>query len=144
MKPWYALLTIVLSLGAVGGARAQESTVDSLALARQYTGWLYAGQVDSLLAHSTDATREDEAEAPGFARYSQMIAERAGFEIEVLEETWKLRNGDCQYWRTAAFSAISEPLLIRWVLDPAGRIEGIGLGPLSQAPPVEAETCGSP
>jgi hypothetical protein len=140
MKHWCALLTIALSLSA-GAARAQESTVDSLALARQYTMWLYVGEVDSLLAHSTEATREEEAREPSFARLSRLIAERAGFETEVIEETWKLRNGDCQYWRTAEFSNSDEPLLIRWVLDSAGRIEGIGGGPLSQAPPVEAETC---
>ena len=140
MKHWCALLTIALSLSA-GTARAQESTVDSLALARQYTLWLYVGEVDSLLAHSTDEFRDQEAGDPSFARMSGLIAERAGFETEVIEETWKLRNGDCQYWRTAAFSNSDEPLLIRWVLDSAGRIDGIGGGPLSQAPPVEAETC---
>jgi hypothetical protein len=140
MKHWCALLTIALSL-STGAARAQESTVDSLALARQYTVWLYAGQVDSLLAHSTDEFREEHVQEPSFTIMSGLIAERAGFEVEVVEETWKLRNGDCQYWRTAEFSAMSEPLLIRWVLDPAGRIEGVGGGPLSQAPPVEAETC---
>ncbi len=60
------------------------------------------------------------------------------------EETWKLRNGDCQYWRTAQFSAVDEPLLIRWVLDRTGRIAGFGAGPYTQAPPVESETCAPP
>jgi hypothetical protein len=140
MKHWCTLLTIALSLSA-GAARAQESTVDSLALARQYTMWLYVGEVDSLLAHSTDEFRDEHAQEPSFTIMSRLIAERAGFETEVIEETWKLRNGDCQYWRTAEFSNIDEPLLIRWVLDSSGRIDGVGGGPLSQAPPVEAETC---
>jgi hypothetical protein len=115
--------------------------VDSLALARQYTQWLYAGEADSLLAHSTEETRAEMAKENSFTRTSQTIAERAGFELEVSEETWKLRNGDCQYWRVAQFSEMEEPLLIRWVLDPQGRIEGLGAGPWTQAPPVEAETC---
>lgn len=76
-----------------------------------------------------------------FTRVSEMIAEKAGSELEVSEETWKLRNGDCQYWRTAQFSAMDEPLLIRWVLDPQGRIDGLGAGPFTQAPEVESETC---
>ena len=137
----------ILTIGALSlapaSARAQEAAVDSLALARQYTQWLYAGEADSLLAHSTDATRAGDPMGEGYIRYSQMIAERAGFELEVSEETWKLRNGDCQYWRTSQFSEMEEPLLIRWELDPRGRIEGIGAGPLTQAPTVEAETCGS-
>ena len=143
MKTWTMLWTVVLFLGAVGAARAQEAPVDSLALARQYTTWLYAAEVDSLLAHSTDEFREEEAQDPSFARMSGLIAERAGFEVTVVEETWKLRNGKCQYWRTAEFTNAPEPLLIRWVIDAKGRIEGIGGGPLSQAPPVEAETCGA-
>lgn len=140
MKRMLTLLTLVLSLGAASTARGQEEP-DSLALARQYTAWLYAGEADSLLAHSSDELREEYAGGQGFVRYSDMIAERAGIELEVIEEAWKLRNGDCQYWRTASFSKMEEPLLIRWVLDPAGRIEGIGLGPRGQAPAVEAETC---
>ena len=136
----------ILALGAAAlapvSAHAQEAGVDSLALARQYTQWLYAGETDSLLAHSTGETRVDDPEGDDFTRLSKMIADHAGFELEVSDETWKLRNGDCQYWRTAQFSATEEPILIRWVLDPQGRIEGVGAGPWTQAPPVEAETCG--
>lgn len=139
---------LVLALGfamlSPALARAQESPVDSLALARQYTTWLYAGEADSLLAHSTDETRAEMAESGNFTRIGQMIAERAGVELEVSEETWKLRGGACQYWRTAQFSSMEEPILIRWVLDPQGRIAGLGAGPYTQAPPVEAETCGPP
>jgi hypothetical protein len=115
--------------------------VDSLALARQYTTWLYAGEADSLVAHSTDETRNQEDAADKYRQMTQLIAQRAGFELEVSEETWKLRNGDCQYWRVAQFSAMEEPLLIRWVLDRQGRIDGFGAGPYAQAPPVESETC---
>ena len=121
-------------------ARAQETPVDSLALARQYTTWLYAGDTDSLIAHST----EEMAASGNYAQLGQMIAERAVVELEVSEETWKMRNGECQYWRTSQFSSIEEPILIRWVLDPQGRISGLGAGPYAQAPPVEAETCGPP
>jgi hypothetical protein len=132
-------------LGTAVSARAQadsrEAPVDSLALARQYSIWLYTGEVDSLLAHSSDETRANEAQDPTFRRVSGLIAERAGFEVEVVEETWKLRNGACQYWRTATFSNMDEPILLRWVMDPQGRITGLGAGPLSQAPPVQAETC---
>lgn len=124
-------------------ALAQDAPVDSLALARQYTQWLYAGEVDSLLAHSTEETRTKMGASGDFTRVSELIAERGGFELEVSEETWKLRNGDCQYWRTAQFSAMDEPLLIRWVLDPQGRIDGLGAGPFTQAPEVESETCGA-
>ena len=138
MKPW---LVFAFALGgallAPAVSRAQVAPVDSLALARQYTEWLLAGDVDSLKAHSTEGSTIE------FSQVSQLIAQRAGHELEVSEETWKLRNGDCQYWRTSQFSAMEEPILIRWVLDREGRIDGLGAGPLTQAPEVESETCGS-
>ena len=120
------------------GARYRARTGDTGRF--QYTEWLLAGEVDSLKAHSTEESRTDIE----YSQVSQLIAQRAGHELEVSEETWKLRNGDCQYWRTSQFSVMDEPLLIRWVLDPQGRIEGLGAGPLTQAPEVESETCVPP
>ena len=143
MKAWITVLALCATSLAPSAARAQ-APVDSLALARQYTLWLYTAEADSLLAHSTDETRNEEGARDRFLQLSKLIADRAGFELEVSEETWKLRNGDCQYWRTAQFSAVDEPLLIRWVLDPQGRIAGFGAGPYAQAPPVESETCTPP
>lgn len=143
MKNGLAVLAICAASLAPGSARAQ-APVDSLALARQYTTWLYAGEADSLVAHSTDETRNEEGARDRLLQLSQLIAQRAGHELEVSEETWKLRNGECQYWRTAQFSAMEEPLLIRWVLDRTGRIAGYGAGPYTQAPPVESETCAPP
>lgn len=140
-KTSFLTAAIAATLAAAAPAGAQDTPIDSLARARQYTAWLYAGQADSLLAHSTDETRAQFAEPPGYGRLSETIAHRAGFELAVLDETWKLRNGSCQYWRTARVSGMEEPLLVRWVLDPGGRIAGVGLGPLSQAPPVDRETC---
>ncbi|HUP18641.1 MAG TPA: hypothetical protein VM778_01675 [Gemmatimonadota bacterium] len=136
MKAWLPILSFALVLVPAHAARAQEAPVDSLALARQYTAWLYAGQADSLVAHGSEAT-----EPADYGRLIGMLAERAGNEMEVLEETWKPRNGACQYWRTVRVSKMDEPLLLRWVMDPVGRITGIGLGPLSQAPPVDGEIC---
>lgn len=136
------LTTVAVVAGTVPAA-AQEAPVDSLALARQYTEWLYAGEADSLYAHTAEASRE-QMTAERYAQVSSTIADRAGFEVDA-EETWKLRNGDCQYWRTATVSNMDEDfLLVRWVLTPEGRIEGLGVGPYSQAPPVDAETCGPP
>jgi hypothetical protein len=141
MKRWFMLTIGVLFFALAGVARAQEAPVDSLALARKYTLWLYVGEVDSLIAHSSDRTKESEAREGSYARVSGMIAERAGFELSTLDETWKLRNGRCQYWRAARFSKMPDGILVRWVLAPDGRIDGFGAGPLSEPPPVEAETC---
>ncbi len=141
MRMW----TIVLVLGVAGlapaAARGQEASVDSLALARQYTTWLYAGQGDSLAAHATSEAAESMGGVAGLSQVADVLAEHAGTELEVYEETWKRRNGACQYWRVAGFSGVDEPVVLRWVLDREGRITGLGIGPESQTPPVESETC---
>lgn len=143
MKAWLTTVTLGIALAAAAPAAAQDAPPDSLALARQYTAWLYAGEADSLLAHSTEETRAKFSEPPGYGQMTETIASRAGTEVEVLEETWKLRNGACQYWRTARFTSMGDQaLLIRWVLDPDGRISGLGIGPLSQAPAIQSQTCG--
>ena len=122
-------------------AHGQAVTIDSLGLARQYTQWLYEGAADSLVAHSSERARESFATPGGFRQYTDQIASLAGEELAVILETWKLRNGDCQYWRVAAFTEFDDFLLVRWILSPDGSIGGLGVGPNEMGPPVESETC---
>lgn len=145
MRRWTMAAALALAVaGALPAtARGQAAAVDSLALARRYTTWLYDGRADSLAAHAIADTAVGFGTAASFARYTNLIAERAGYETKLLGETWKLRHGECQYWRTAEFSNMDEPLVLRWVLAPDGRIQGLGANPESQSPPVDAETCES-
>ncbi len=125
---------IVAALPPAAAAQVAEEA-DSLSLARQWTTWFYAGEVDSLVAYYDGDTDPAERRAR-YAEISSMLAGRAGFEVEVVEETWKKRNGQTQYWRTAKFSGMDEPLLIRWIYA-KGKHLGLGIGPLSQAPPTD-------
>lgn len=137
---------VVAAAVSIGSAAALEAQapVDSLALARKYTAWLYEGAADSLVANSTERAREAFSTVEGWHQYSQQISRMAGEELAVIEETWKLRNGDCQYYRLAAFSDTDDFILVRWVLDGDGMIAAIGLSPAEQAPPFDAETCETP
>ena len=109
---------------------------DSLAHARRITRWFYAGQADSIRAFIPDADKAKFTSEVISDRLLQLTG-RAGTELEVIEEKFVKRNGQTQYWRTAKFSLMSEPLLLRWVLDPTGHVIGQGMGPLSQAPPID-------
>ena len=132
------LLFVALLLQAPQASQAPKR--DTLALARQFTVWLYTGQVDSLFAHHpADAQRDTTLRSRIRASVDQ-LALRAGTETSVIEEKFVKRNGRTQYWRTATFSDFAaEPLLVRWVLNPDGTIGGIGMGPLSQAPPIDPQ-----
>lgn len=144
MRTTTAILGLALLSAAPPSLRAQSVPPDSLALARQYTAWLFAGEADSLVAHVAAGVRGEVGTPEFWTNATNTISMRAGEEVVVLDESWKPRNGDCQYWRTSEFSGMSEWLLIRWVLDPEGRIEGIGMGPESQAPPTDGDSCGPP
>ena len=131
--------TLALAALLVGTQAAQAQTprpIDSLALARQYTVWFYTGMADSLIAHM-DPTDSTPPNAERILQQLDLLSTRAGNEVEVIEEKFVKRNGQTQYWRTAKFDNMSEPILLRWVILPGGYIGGMGLGPLSQAPPID-------
>jgi hypothetical protein len=49
------------------------------------------------------------------------------------------RNGMTQYWRTGKYTLYEEPILFRWAFNKQGEIAGMGVGPASQAPPIDPE-----
>jgi hypothetical protein len=110
---------------------------DSLGLSRQYTTWFYAAQTDSLWAHTSERMRADIQSPDWWRERADQLAIRAGSETAVIEERFRMRNGRPQYWRTARFSDFGEPMLVRFVLNDQGLLDGFGLGPLSNAPPTD-------
>jgi hypothetical protein len=99
--------------------------------------WFYAGQIDSLLAHYPPESRMDTTARAQLKHHIEQFALRAGHEVELLQERFVKRNGRTQYWRTMKVSDFGEPVLLRWVITPAGEIGGLGLGPASEAPPID-------
>jgi len=128
---------LILLMALLQAPTAASQKPDSLALARQYTVWFYTNQVDSLIAHYSADTRRDTTLRRDIAAQMEQLALRAGTETGVVEEKFVKRNGRTQYWRTAKFTDFAEPILLRWVINPDGTIGGMGLGPKSQAPPID-------
>ena|SRR6185369_5022335 len=142
------LLALVLALPASAMAQAATSPPaarpkpaqlpkDSMELARKYTAWLYTNQVDSIVAHLDSAERGKAEQKAQYESRAADLAARAGTEKMLMNEKFITRNGARQYWRTAMFSNFSEPILLRWVIGSKGEILGIGMSPLSQAPPID-------
>lgn len=112
---------------------------DSLAIARRYAMWTWSNQVDSLMAHTPAAERTPQNRQEMVDGIAQMQA-HIGNETALVEERWVRRNGNRQYWRVAMFSDfIDEPVVLRIVIAPNGEMMGMGLNPLSQVPPIDAE-----
>ncbi len=118
-------------------APAAGAPIDSLALARKYTAWFFAGEMDSVLAHHNAEGRAEMTTAKLQERLME-VASRAGEEDSVIEEKFVKRNGQTQYWRTARFTTFTdEPLVFRLVILPTGEIGGMGFNPLSRTPPID-------
>lgn len=126
-----ALLISAASLNA-----QERLPADSMELGRKYSMWFYTGMADSLLAHMDSANRSTMTVAE-IEEVMSRVAARAGNEVSVVEEKFITRNGARQYWRASKMDILEEPFLLRWVITPKGEIGGVGIGPLSQAPPID-------
>ena len=133
-----ALLLIALFFLSNTAQAQMNLPPDSLTLGRKYVDWLLEGQVDSLHAHMTPEVQA-RISIDHITGQSDMIAMRAGVRLDILEEMYVMRNGKPQYWQTTSFSEIEEPLVFRFVIEPDGRISGVGINPQSQNPPVDDE-----
>jgi hypothetical protein len=114
---------------------------DSLAFGRQVTTWFYAGQLDSLWAHTDSGLKERMGGTKeGWNQPMSQFLERVGSEVSLVEERWILRNGARQYVRVFNSTEFTqEPVAIRWVLLPGKMIGGSGMNPLSRMPPADPE-----
>ncbi|MEO8201878.1 MAG: hypothetical protein ABI679_15210, partial [Gemmatimonadota bacterium] len=117
--------------------QAQERLpADSMELGRKYTIWFYTGMADSLIAHMPAENRLNVTPDQIMGQLAQ-VTEHAGNEVSVMEEKFITRNGRRQYWRTSKFDHMDEPFLLRWVINSKGEIDGVGMGPLSEAPAID-------
>ena len=129
------LATLMLLAGtSPGAAQAAAAPGDSLALARRYVAWFYAGDWDSLIAHHPAELRAEATLRIQLEDRLEDLTRSAGTEVSLVAERFVRLHGALEYWRTAQFTTFPEPVLIRWVLNPRRQILGIGMGPLSQAP----------
>lgn len=112
-----------------------EQEAQMTALGKTYTRWFLAGSADSL-ATAFDADMLTKVQGVGgITEMMGQITDRAGFQTKVLAEKLTYRNGKPQYWHEAEFSELAgEALVIRWVLNPEGKIVGAGINPKSAAP----------
>ena len=116
---------------------APSKSLDELKLAgRKYAEWVVTALADSLVAHAASPDMVSEIR-DNVATMAAQIGVRAGVELSLIEERMVKRNKADQYWRIAKYSTLGEPLLIRVVVSPDGKYAGLGVGPLSQAPPVD-------
>jgi len=111
-----------------------EESAHFMELGKRATGYFFDGHADSLLAMIAPETRERLGGIEGIRQQMDVIAERAGMLLEVVDQKMTRREGAPQFWWEANFSEFTqEPLVFRWVFNDDGMIRGAGITPKSQA-----------
>ena len=110
---------------------------DSMEIGMKYAGWLIDYRADSLWAHLSDGSKERLGSIGDFRDQMGQIFRQIGNQERVVSQRYWMRNGDHQFWHTAEFGNIDEPVVIRFVIAPDGTITGLGINPQSQNPPVD-------
>lgn len=122
-------------------ARAQATSplpADSLERGRAATRWLISGAVDSLWAAVIPTERGIFTSRESLAQAILTFASQAGTVTGKVEERFVWRGGHRQYWQVVNVSAMPEPVQIRWVMRPDGKLAGLGINPISMAPTVDS------
>ena len=135
--PALAILIGATPIVAQSAAPVPLSGADStrlMELGHTYMRWMLSGKTDSLVGAMTKEFLDGSGGAAGTAERISMLAEHGGKEVGTPIEKMTRRGGNPQFWHEATFELFAdEPLVIRLVLEPNGKIAGVGMGPKSSA-----------
>jgi hypothetical protein len=134
----FAALAIALASDTALAQGQPPLPPDSLERARRYMTWFKEAKTDSLWPHVVPGIGGALSSSASLAAMSAEFRTRAGTIRGVVEERFAWRGGNRQFWQTLDASDAPEPILLRWVLGADGRIRGMGLTLLSEAPPVDS------
>lgn len=123
--------------GDAAAAEVAPMPADSMEIGKRYADWLIDYHADSLWAHLSDESKERLGSVGDFRDQMGQIFQQIGNQKRIVSQRYWMRNGDHQFWHTAEFSGMEEPVVIRFVIDPDGTITGLGINPQSQNPPVD-------
>ena len=129
---------LVALAAASAGAQGGSLPADSLERARSWGRWFEEGTSDSLFSAAVPGMRGVFASRESLAAAQQEFAAQAGRVFGTTEERFVWRGGNRQYWRTVNTERAPEPLVIRFVMRPDGRLSGLGISLASQVPPVDS------
>ena len=106
-------------------------------LGATYVDWMLDYRADSLWARFDDGMRENSGSAGDLKDRLGGLFQQIGDQRRMISQRYWMRNGKPQFWHTAEFSGVPEPVVIRLVIEPDGTISGMGINPQSQNPPVD-------
>ncbi len=150
MQHWTKVsgLTALLIIAAAAPLAAQDEApavtpegphlpADSMELGAKYMEYILNYESEDLYEALTADLKENLGSAADIFDRMGMLFEQVGSQERVISQRYWMRNGKPQYWHTAEFSNLDEPMVFRFVIEPDGRISGIGVNAESENPPVD-------
>jgi hypothetical protein len=147
MKYWTKLGTaalVILGMAVPVAAQAQESEAsgphlpaDSMEIGARYMEMILNYDAEDLHGNFTEELKENFGTPDVIMDRMMGLFDQLGSQEEVVSQRYWMRNGKPQFWHTAIFSEMDEPFVFRFVIEPDGKISGIGINPESQNPEVD-------
>ncbi len=152
---------LILSMAAPVAAQAQESEAsgphlpaDSMEIGARYMEMILNYDAEDLHGNFTEELKENFGTPDVIMDRMMGLFDQIGSQEEVVSQRywmrngkpqfWEvvsqrywMRNGKPQFWHTAIFSEMDEPFVFRFVIEPDGKISGIGINPESNNPEVD-------
>ena len=119
------------------GADVPHLPADSMEIGERYMEYVLDYDASSLWDAFDEGMRERIGSVGDLRDQMGQIFRQIGSQERVLDQRYWMREGKPQYWHTAEFSEFPEPMVFRFVIEPDGKISGLGLNPQSQNPPVD-------
>jgi len=122
---------------AEADASAPHLPADSMELGAKYIDMIVNYDAGDFYENLTAEAQENLGTVGDIMDRMASMFEQIGEQDEVISQRYWMRNEKPQYWHTAKFTMMDEPIVFRLVIEPDGKISGIGINPESQNPPVD-------
>lgn len=122
---------------AAQDAETPRLPADSMEIGAKYVGWILDSRADSMWSKMTPEAQGRIESVGNLKETMGQIHMQLGMHERTISERYWMREGKPQFWHTADFTNVPEPVVIRLVIEPDGRISGVGINPESQNPPVD-------
>lgn len=116
---------------------APHLPADSMELGAGYMDMILNYDAEDLRDHFTEELKESFGTADEIMDRMMGLFDQIGSQEEVVSQRYWMRHGKPQFWHTAIFSNMDEPFVFRLVIEPDGKISGMGINPESQNPEVD-------
>ena len=123
-------LLVALALPAIAWAS------DARQQAAELTAAFYAGRIDEVWGRMSAQMQSAMKSRDGLAAFREQVERDLGAEKEVIDESVEPMQGMSAYRRRARFEKVPVVVLVQWLIDADGRVQGFAIRPEQAAPPV--------